>query len=175
MTRLTAPIMTRRVSLKSSQSGQTADKTMHPLSLIIVILDQWWSIVRIARGCAAWCCNRANRRPLCLEGARRPGVTGHTHGVSETAWYTTRAYCPEAVPWFLLKLTFSAAAMCTIGHNFGSACGTTHTYTGFSTFREPRTCGSSAPPSPASVKWSSRSVTAVMERVPVQPASTNRA
>jgi hypothetical protein len=25
--------------------------------------------------------------------------------------------------------------MCTIGHSFGSACGTTHTYTGFSTFR----------------------------------------
>ncbi len=26
-----------------------------------------------ALGCAAWCYNRANRRPLCLEGARQPG------------------------------------------------------------------------------------------------------
>jgi hypothetical protein len=25
--------------------------------------------------------------------------------------------------------------MCTIGHSVGSACGTTHTYTGFATFR----------------------------------------
>jgi hypothetical protein len=50
-----------------------------------------------ALGCAAWCYNRANRRPLCLEGACQPGATGLTHGASETAWYTTRAYCPEAV------------------------------------------------------------------------------
>jgi hypothetical protein len=63
--------------------------------------------------------------------------------------------------------------MCTIGHSLGSACGTTHTKMGFSTLRvEPHLRSvrlrSSAPPSPASVNWSRRRVTAVMERMPVQ-------